>query len=53
MGAVALKKMQSEDVDVEAKWTQNEATKGIVYTADYFRAKITEYQQLLNEPPQH
>jgi hypothetical protein len=48
MGAVALQRMQDEGVDVIALWKRNEATKGMVYKSDWFRAKIEEYTQLLH-----
>lgn len=39
----------AEGIDVDALLEENEATKGLIYTKEWFEAKITEYTKLLQE----
>jgi len=48
MGAVALKKMLAEGIDIEAMETLNRETKGKPYPLDWHLQKIQEYEQILN-----
>lgn len=48
MGAVALRRMQSEGIDTESMWQRNQETKGKKYGRQYFEDKISEYRELLD-----
>lgn len=47
MGAVAAKKMQKQDIDLDALWAKNQETKGKTVPRSWFENKIKEYKSLL------